>query len=274
MTVNQQSGIWCPDKCRILLTTRDVKCVPTCWNVESGLSARIHTDLELNTTNRTSDGVRRTAAEEHPGRPDHPVWHSWDNTGVTQSSRWNSQNPRPVRGVSDPKLRLLMFVHFNFRLSDWTVSQAHIQSLMLWSNHRKNPLKRFQKHALNSFSLLSCFSSLDNVNITERDFQCSYNLKLQTFIVSSSFKCDGLLLIFVSCHCKLPIFCFLMRLGNLCWIFVLFSFKIGNKWKWREVIGEIKKTMKSVTHDAQHVCSCSLDSRPVRSHLWLNDKRW
>lgn len=138
MTVNQQSGIRCPDECRILLTTRDVKRVPTCWSVESGLSERTHADLELNTTNRTSDGVRRTAAEEHPGRPDRSVWHSWDNAGATQSSRWNSQNPRPVRRVSDEsQLRRLMFVHFHFRLSDRTVSRAHIQSLMLWSNHRR-----------------------------------------------------------------------------------------------------------------------------------------
>lgn len=146
MTINQQSGIRCPDECRILLTTRDVKRVPTCWSVESGLSERTHADLELNTTNRTSDGVRRTAAEEHPGRPDRSVWHSWDNAGATQSSRWNSQNPRPVRRVSDEsQLRRLMFVHFHFRLSGRTVSRAHIQSLMLWSNHRKkNPLKRFQ----------------------------------------------------------------------------------------------------------------------------------
>lgn len=42
---------------------------------------QVSSDLELNTTNRTSDGVERWAAEEHPGRPGRSVWHSWDNLG-------------------------------------------------------------------------------------------------------------------------------------------------------------------------------------------------
>lgn len=57
-------------------------------------------DLELNTTNRTSDGVERWAAEEHPGRPGCSVWHSWDNPGGSRGSGWHSQNSWPVRGLT------------------------------------------------------------------------------------------------------------------------------------------------------------------------------
>lgn len=87
---SQWSGVWCPDNCRILLTSQDVKHVSTGRNGKSGLSLWIHADLELNTTNRTSDG-RATVSGRWQlrsvlGRSDHSVWHSWDDMGVTQSS--------------------------------------------------------------------------------------------------------------------------------------------------------------------------------------------
>lgn len=43
----------------------------------------IPADLQFNTTNRTSDGVRQTATEERPGRSDRSVWHSWNDMGIT-----------------------------------------------------------------------------------------------------------------------------------------------------------------------------------------------
>lgn len=52
----------------------------------------IPADLQFNTTNRTSDGVRQAATEEHLGRSDRSVWHSWNDMGITRSSEWNSQN--------------------------------------------------------------------------------------------------------------------------------------------------------------------------------------
>lgn len=59
---------------------------------------QVSSDLELNTSNRTSDGVERWAAEEHPGRPGRSVWHSWDNLGGSRGLGWHSQSSWPVRG--------------------------------------------------------------------------------------------------------------------------------------------------------------------------------
>lgn len=73
-----------PEKLKILLTTWYVQHVLTDRNVDSGLYSWNHADLELNTTNRTSDGVKPMAAEERPGQSDHSVPNSWDNTGVIQ----------------------------------------------------------------------------------------------------------------------------------------------------------------------------------------------
>lgn len=71
-------------------------------NVESGPSAR-GSSLTWNSTPQTGhptvSGGRQL--RRHPGRPDHSVWHSWDNTRVTQSSERNSRNSQPVRRVSD-----------------------------------------------------------------------------------------------------------------------------------------------------------------------------
>lgn len=44
----------------------------------------IPADLQFNTTNRTSDGIRQTATEERPGRSDRSVWHSWNDMGISE----------------------------------------------------------------------------------------------------------------------------------------------------------------------------------------------
>lgn len=44
----------------------------------------IPADLQFNTTNRTSDGIRQTATEERPGRSDRSVWYSWNDMGISE----------------------------------------------------------------------------------------------------------------------------------------------------------------------------------------------
>lgn len=44
----------------------------------------IPADLQFNTTNRTSDGIRQMATEERPGRSDRSVWHSWNDMGISE----------------------------------------------------------------------------------------------------------------------------------------------------------------------------------------------
>lgn len=76
-------------------------CWPICMSSvfrHAETSNQASSDLQLNTTNRTSDGVERSAAEEHPGRPGRSVCHSWDNLGGSRGSGWHSQNSWPVRG--------------------------------------------------------------------------------------------------------------------------------------------------------------------------------
>lgn len=147
---NLGSGIQCPDKCRILLTSRDVRRVPTCRNVESGLCWRIRADLELNTANRTSDGVRRTAAVVHP---DHSVWHSWDNLGNDPELGMTFPKPSTCQRARTTRESAVCALSLEV-LSD-------IQSVMLGNIHprqlKENPVGALSQHALNSFSLCCVF---------------------------------------------------------------------------------------------------------------------